>query len=90
MARIYDQTTTMRRDAKRGFRGAWVIQAVLAAGNKKMEWKKPTHLHCHRHLVEDESALAETSISSADFSSPHLPVRRSCMGSLRRRNIFLI
>jgi hypothetical protein len=27
----------MRRDAKRGFRGAWVIQAVLAAEGQK-QW----------------------------------------------------
>ena len=43
----------------------------------------PTHLRCHRHLAEDESALAETSVSVAGFSSPRLPVRRSCMGLLR-------
>jgi hypothetical protein len=46
----------------------------------------PTHLRCHRHLAEDESALAETSVSAAGFSSPHLPVRRSCMGLLRTEN----
>ena len=46
----------------------------------------PTHLRCHRHLAEDESALAETSVSAAGFSSPRLPVRRSCMGLLRTEN----
>lgn len=50
--------------------------------------KRPTHLRCHRHLAEDESALAETSISAAGFSSPRLPVRRSCMGLLRAENEF--
>ena len=45
-----------------------------------------THLRCHRHLAEDESALAETSVSAAGFSSPRLPVRRSCMGLLRTEN----
>lgn len=86
----------MRRDAKRGSRGAWVAEAVLhtvgaggvqnGTGKKKMS----THLRCHRHLAEDESALAETSVSAAGFSSPRLPVRRSCMGLLRTENDHLI
>jgi hypothetical protein len=48
-----------------------------------------THLRCHRHLAEDESGLAETSVSAAGFSSPRLPVRRSCMGLLRAENDFI-
>jgi hypothetical protein len=76
----------MRRDAKRGFRGAWVTEAVLDAGGKMERGKMPTHLRCHRHYAEDENALAETSVSAAGFSSPRLPVRRSCMGLLRAEN----
>jgi hypothetical protein len=77
----------MRREAKRGSRGAWVTEAVLDAGGAKWNGgKMATHLRCHRHLAEDESALAETSVSAAGFSSPRLPVRRSCMGLLRTEN----
>ena len=78
----------MRRDAKRGFRGP--CEAVgRGRGKGKKKWNKeknPTHLRCHRHLAEDESALAETSISAAGFSPQPLPVRRSCMGLLRAEN----
>ena len=76
----------MRRNAKRGFRGSWVTEAVLDAGGKMERGNKPAHLRCHRHLAEDESALAETSISTAGFSPPRLPARRSCRGLLRAEN----
>ena len=53
-------------------------------GKNTNEKKKKTATHLdYRRRFADESALAETSVSAPDFSSPRSLVRRSCMGSLR-------